>query len=86
MAEHGDVASVDLHGLSRLAAEYELAQFVYTEHYRGTTIIAIIHGHGTGTLKTMVEAWIKQHPDLIAYARPSLTSRGSGTIFAILKD
>lgn len=86
IAEHGDVPSIDLHGLSTLAAEHELEQFIYDQHYRRTQVVCIIHGHGTGKLKEMAERWLGGHPELIAYARPSLGTRGSGTMLALLRD
>lgn len=84
IAEYGDVPTIDLHGLSTLTAEHELAQFVHEQSYRHTPVICIIHGHGTGKLKEMAEYWLRAHPELVAYARPSLGTRGSGTILAIL--
>lgn len=86
IAEHGDVPSIDLHGLSTLAAEHELAQFIYDQHYRRMQVVRIIHGHGTGKLKAMAEQWLKNHPELIAYARPSLSARRSGALYVILRQ
>lgn len=84
VAEHGDVPSLDLHGLSTLAAEHELEQFIHHQLYRHTQVVKIIHGHGTGKLKQMTETWLKQHPELVLYARPALTNRGSGAIIVLL--
>lgn len=85
IAEHGDVPSLDLHGLSTLTAEHELAQFIYDQSYRHTPVVCIIHGHGTGKLKQVVETWVHDHPELIIYARPSLGSRGGGAMLIVLK-
>lgn len=86
IAEHGDVASLDLHGLSTLAAQHELEDFIHKHLYQHTQVVAIIHGHGTGALKAMTETWLKTHPTLITYSRPSLTARYAGVMLAVLAD
>ena len=84
IAEHGDVPSIDLHGLSTLAALHELEDFIHTQIYRRTPVVAIIHGHGTGALRSMALKWLKEHPELVPYHRPSLTARYSGVVLAVL--
>ena len=86
LAEHGDVPTLDLHGLSTLAAEHELAQFIHDQSYRRILVVCIIHGHGTGKIRQVVETWLKAHPELVSYARPALSQRGNGAIFAILQQ
>jgi DNA-nicking Smr family endonuclease len=86
VAEHGDVPTIDLHGLSTLAAEHELEQFIHSQSYRRIQVVSIIHGHGTGKLKDTTERWLKANPELIAYARPCLGTRGSGVILALLHN
>jgi DNA-nicking Smr family endonuclease len=47
--------------------------FVVAEQQRGTAVVRIITGHGTGALKRAVGDVLRSHP-AVAYLRPTLAS------------
>jgi len=58
-AEIGEVPTIDLHGMSAYLATNALDEFIHHELMQGTTVVKIIHGHGQGTLRDMVQAHLK---------------------------
>lgn len=56
--------------------------FVVAEQQRGTAVVRIITGHGTGALKQAVGDVLRSHP-AVAYLRPTLSS--DAAVLVVLK-
>jgi DNA-nicking Smr family endonuclease len=78
----GDEPVLDLHGLRVADALRRTTTFVVTEQQRGTAVVRVITGHGTGALKHAVRDVLTSHP-AVAYLRPSLTS--DAAVLVVLK-
>jgi DNA mismatch repair protein MutS2 len=77
----GDEPVLDLHGLRVADAVRRTTAFVVTEQQRGTPVVRIVTGHGTGALKAAVRDVLASHP-AVAYLRPSLGS--DATVLVVL--
>jgi DNA mismatch repair protein MutS2 len=78
----GDEPVLDLHGLRVADALRRTTAFVVAEQQRGTPVVRIVTGHGTGALKHGVREVLASHP-AVAYLRPSLHS--DATLLVVLK-
>lgn len=76
--------TLDLHGLDVRSAERELDLFIHREAYHGEVVAQIIHGRGTGKLKTAIHAWLRQHPQEVAYFREALNGQQDGLTLVVL--
>lgn len=56
----GRTPQIDLHGLSISEAQDRFEKFFDRQLQIGTTVIKIIHGKGTGTLKRAVNEWLEE--------------------------
>jgi len=56
--------------------------FVVAEQQRGTAVVRVITGHGTGALKHAVRDVLSSHP-AVAYLRPALAS--DAAVLVVLK-
>jgi DNA mismatch repair protein MutS2 len=68
-----DEPLLDLHGLRVADAVRRTTVFVVAEQQRGTSVVRVVTGHGTGALKQAVRQALTGHP-AVAYLRPSLNS------------
>ena len=59
-------AVLDLHGLRVADAVRKTTAFVVAEQQRGTAVVRIVNGHGTGALKQAVGDVLRSHPS-VAY-------------------
>jgi DNA mismatch repair protein MutS2 len=83
--EEGPVDRLNLLGLRVNEALAEVERFIDRVGMGGPTVVTIIHGLGTGALKTAVTAYLKNHP-LIAATRPGEPAEGgAGVTVAELK-
>lgn len=84
-AEIGEVPEIDLHGMPVVEALHDLEAFIHRELMRGTRVIKIIHGRGTGTLRREIHGWLKWQP-LVPYFRDSnIPAQIGGVSFAYLE-
>ena len=83
----GEVPTVDLHGVTVDDIDHELGAFIYALHPAGTEALKIVHGRGTQKLRNAVHAWLKAHPDIVAYYRDaeSPSQQGGVTYVALQK-
>ncbi len=72
MRDSGDPV-LDLHGLRVADAVRRTTAFVVAEQQRGTSVVRVVTGHGTGAVKRAVRELLTSHPS-VAYLRPSLSS------------
>lgn len=82
-AEIGDAPTLDLHGQSVNVAIDALNDFINHEFLAGSPVIKIIHGRGTGALRTAVHAWLKGQPILVARFRDAQTPDASGGVTVV---
>ncbi|SFC98526.1 DNA-nicking endonuclease, Smr domain [Thiohalospira halophila DSM 15071] len=80
-------AELDLHGLTREAARTELDRFLTGARQRQQCCIRVIHGKG-GTdgsvLKGLVDAWLRQRPEVLAFASAPASAGGTGALLVLL--
>lgn len=76
---------VDLHGLTQLEAQREIAAAITHGLQHHVYCLNIIHGVGTGILRQRVPGWLMQHPDVIAFHQAPLEWGGQGAILVLLK-
>jgi DNA-nicking Smr family endonuclease len=56
---------LDLHGLRVDEAIRRATVFLVSEQQRGTSVVRIITGHGTGAVKGAVREMLKAHPSVL---------------------
>ena len=84
-------AMLDLHGKNVDQARSELAHFIDACHQRGCRVIRIIHGKGYGAktvtakIKNMVNIWLPQVPDVLAFCSCIGKDGGTGAVYVLLK-
>lgn len=85
-------AELDLHGLTKVEAKRELADFLFECKRRGTRCIRIIHGKGLGSknrepvLKLHVRHWLMQREEILAYVQARPVDGGGGALMVLLKS
>jgi DNA-nicking Smr family endonuclease len=84
-------AELDLHGLTRIEAKHELADFLHECKRRGGRCVRIIHGKGLGSpnkepvLKHHVRHWLTQRDEVLAFVSARPVDGGSGAVVVLLK-
>lgn len=77
---------VDLHGLTQLQAQRDVAAAIALCLQQHGFCLNIIHGVGTGVLRQRVPGWLMQHPDVIAFHQAPLEWGGQGALLVLLKS
>ena len=84
-------AELDLHGLTKLEAKQELAEFLLACKRRGIRCVRIIHGKGLRSrnrepvLKQHVRHWLTQRDEVLAYVQARPVDGGGGAVVVLLK-
>lgn len=83
-------ARLDLHGLRPDAAKESLQQFILTHSALEHRCLLIIHGKGshrgeTPILKNLVNHWLPQFPQVLAFHSALAKDGGSGALYVLLK-
>lgn len=84
-------AELDLHGLTKVEAKIELAEFLHECKRRGGRCIRIIHGKGLRSpnkepvLKHHVRHWLTQMDEVLAYVSARPADGGEGAVVVLLK-
>lgn len=82
---------LDLHGLRRDEARDMLVEFLRRASLRGIRCVRIIHGKGLGSvnqepvLKKLVQKWLVQRSDVVAFCQAKPADGGSGAVVVLLK-
>jgi len=82
---------LDLHGLSREAARTELLQFIMQSQIQGFSLVCVVHGKGYHSedgrpvLKAMVNKWLQNIPQVLAFVTAQPKDGGSGAVYVLLK-
>ena len=81
-----DAASeIKLIGLTQEEAREQLEQFIDRALFAGVRRIRVVHGHGSGTLRRMVKAFLAAHPAVGSFAHPPQFQGGTGVTEAELE-
>ena len=75
---------LDLHGLNQEAAKLEILALFQACKKQQIQCCCIIHGIGTGGLKTRTPYWLAQYPDLLAFHQAPLEWGGQGALLILL--
>lgn len=84
-------ASIDLHGMTRIAAAQALAIFLHEARRDGDRCVRIIHGKGLrspaqqAVLKHNVDLWLRQHHDVLAFCSARPADGGAGAVNVLLR-
>jgi len=82
---------LDLHGHTREAARTELLQFIMQSQMQGFSLVCIVHGKGYHSedgrpvLKAMVNKWLQNIPQVLAFVSAQPKDGGSGAVYVLLK-
>lgn len=84
-------AELDLHGLTKIEAKHELAEFLHECKRRGGRCVRIIHGKGLRSpnkepvLKHHVRHWLTQRDEVLAYVSARPADGGEGAVVVLLR-
>lgn len=82
---------LDLHGMRRDEAREMISEFLRKSGVRGLRCVRIIHGKGLGSanqepvLKKMVQKWLAQKEEVIAFCQAKAADGGSGAVVVLLR-
>lgn len=82
---------LDLHGYTIEAARTHLTAFVRDGRARGYRCLLLIHGKAYNregevpSIKSHVNAWLKQMPDVLAFASALPADGGTGAVYILLR-
>lgn len=84
-------ATLDLHGYRQQKALAELEDFIQQALQTKLKFLLIIHGKGVRSqsrakLRPMVQLWLQQHPDVLAYCPAQEKDGGYGASYVYLKN
>ncbi|OGV25595.1 MAG: hypothetical protein A3F18_08315 [Legionellales bacterium RIFCSPHIGHO2_12_FULL_37_14] len=81
--------SLDLHGLTIDEAKSALLRFIHASFNRQKRSLLIIHGkgrrHGEAKLKNLVNHWLPQFTEVLAFVSAEPKDGGAGAIYVLLK-
>jgi DNA-nicking Smr family endonuclease len=82
-------AAVDLHGCSVDEAREALLALVREARQEGLQVLKVVHGkglmHGQPLLKTCVNGWLRQLPEVLAFVSTLPRDGGTGAVYVLLK-
>lgn len=82
---------IDLHGLTRDKARNYLLSFIQQAQQQGYKIVCIVHGKGYHSddgrpvLKAMVNKWLQNIPQVLAFTTAQPRDGGTGAVYALIK-
>lgn len=81
--------AVDLHGCTIEQAREAVLQLMDEAKREGLQVVKIVHGkghiNGQALLKTSVNGWLKQLPDVLAFCSAPPRDGGTGAVLVLLK-
>ena len=89
--EFSVAAEIDLHGLTALQARIALREFIVEAAGRRSGCVRVIHGKGlrSGTqgpvLKGLVQVWLAQWEEVLAFTSALTRDGGSGALYVLLQ-
>jgi len=85
-------AELDLHGMTAAGARAALSEFVAHCGAAHVRCARLIHGKGNTSsdggpvLKNRVNAWLRQHPEVLAFCSARPRDGGSGALYVLLRS
>ena len=82
---------LDLHGLNQAAARDSLSEFLESNRNAAHRCVRIVHGKGYRSgargpiLKIAVNAWLRRHPDVMAFTSARPIDGGTGAVYVLLR-
>ncbi len=78
-------ARLDLHGSTLSEANSELETFL--THCQSTNLrtVLIIHGKGSGKLKSAICKWLEENPTTLAFSSALPSEGGTGALYVLIK-
>lgn len=82
---------LDLHGHTREGARTELLQFIMQSQVQSFSVVCVVHGKGYHSedgrpvLKAMVNKWLQNIPQVLAFVSAQTKDGGSGAVYVLLK-
>jgi DNA-nicking Smr family endonuclease len=82
---------LDLHGMNRVEAAQQVAEFVRACAARGLRCVRIVHGKGLGSrnrepvLKGKLRSWLAPRDAVLAFCQAPAAEGGSGALLVLLK-
>lgn len=78
--------AVDLHGTSIDDARTAVLTLIHHAKQNGETVVKIVHGKGSdAVIKTCVNGWLRQIPDVMAFVSAPTKNGGNGAVLVLLK-
>jgi len=78
--------SLDIHGMTQDEAYPVLEKYIDAANLAGWPQVYIIHGHGMGGLRRMVQRLLEKHPLVHSYRAGDYMEGGTGVTVAILRE
>ena len=91
---HADIAlsktaqierEIDLRGLMVDEAEIEVSKFIDDAALAGISKVLLIHGKGTGALRSGLHSYLKNHASVLSFTLADITEGGAGATVVELK-
>jgi DNA-nicking Smr family endonuclease len=77
--------ALDLHGLDREQAVAEAAGFLQKCLARGVRCVRIVHGKGTGVLRSTLRRWLSRREAVLAWCEAPAAQGGGGALLVLLR-
>ena len=77
-------ACLDLHGMTILEANENLQKFLFMCQQNELRHVLIIHGKGSGILKSAINTWLRSYSDTLAFCSAQPKDGGLGAIYLLL--
>ncbi|WP_105245664.1 Smr/MutS family protein [Psychrobacter sp. Marseille-P5312] len=78
--------AVDIHGCTIEEARTAMTQLLSQAKANNETVVKIVHGKGSeAILKTCVNGWLRQLPEVLAFCSASPKDGGNGAVLVLLK-
>lgn len=77
--------ALDLHSCSIDEAREATLQLIKLAQNAGETVVKIVHGKGDSLIKTCVNGWLRQMPEVLAFVSAPAKDGGTGAVLVLLK-
>ena len=78
--------AVDIHGCTIEEARVAMTQLLSQAKQNNETMVKIVHGKGSeAILKTCVNGWLRQLPEVLAFCSAPPKDGGNGAVLVLLK-